>query len=129
MRVMNDNSLSEQRTELAEERTDWAEDRTVLANERTYAGWMRTGMASMAIGLGFQAIFGEFEGAPLAKTVATFFILIGAVIIISAWRNAKKVAARMNSHAANPLPPSQMSLITGLYLLGAAGMTTVLWLL
>lgn len=85
-------------TELAQDRTDWAEDRTMLANERTYAAWMRTGMASLGIALALNALFGRLEPVWIPKAVATFFALIGIIIIFMAMRKAEIVSRRLNSH-------------------------------
>ncbi|MEM8771234.1 MAG: DUF202 domain-containing protein [Pseudomonadota bacterium] len=129
---MNDkssNELAEERTDLAQDRTDWAEDRTVLANERTYAGWMRTGLASVGLGLGFQAIFRATEPTWLAKAVASVFVIIAIFIFWNAWRHACKVKARLDSHAASPLPESRLGVITAFFIVGAAALGAVLWIL
>lgn len=123
------NELAEERTDLAEDRTDWAEDRTVLANERTYAGWMRTGLASVGLGLGFQAIFRATEPTWLAKAVATIFLAIAIFIFWAAWRQACRVKARLDSHAADPLPSNRLGLITGVFISGALALGAVLWIL
>jgi putative membrane protein len=123
------NKLAEERTDLAQDRTDWAEDRTVLANERTYAGWMRTALASMALGLGFHAIFGKLEPIWLGKGVATAFGVIGLIIIVAAFRQSRRVLERLSSHAAEPLPSTQMALVSALFFAAGTAMIAVLWLL
>ncbi len=119
----------EDKKDLAEYRTDWAEDRTVLANERTYAAWMRTGMASVAIGLGFQAIFRAAEPTWPAKLVATLFIVIGIFVFWTAWSNARGLFKRLTSHAANPITPARVGLISGLFSFAACALVFVLWTL
>lgn len=123
------NELAEERTDLAQDRTDWAEDRTVLANERTYAGWMRTGLAAVGMGLAFNAIFRATEPTWLAKSVATVFVAIGVFIFWNAWRHACRVKARLESHAAEPLPTSRLGIITGVFIFGSVALGAVLWIL
>lgn len=115
--------------QLAEKRTDWAEDRTLLANERTYAGWMRTGLASVGLGLGFQAIFRATDPTWAAKAVATLFLAIGVFIFWAAWRNAGAVRARLEAHAAQPLPASRLGMVTVFFIAGTIALGVVLWVL
>jgi len=115
--------------ELAQERTDWAEDRTLLANERTFAGWMRTGLASCGVGLGFHAIFGKTEPVWLAKSGATLFVFIALAIFFAAFRAARRVHDRLDSHASEPVERGALGWIAGLLSVGACVLAIVLWLL
>lgn len=126
---MAEQSESEKRTDLAEDRTDWAEDRTVLANERTYAGWMRTGLASMGLGLGFNAVFKKVEPEYLAKSIAVVFVIIGILIFMAAYRNARRIVKRMDTHAVDPIKAGHLTLITSLFISAGIALAAVLWLI
>jgi len=115
--------------ELAKDRTDWAEDRTLMANERTFAGWMRTGMAAMAIGLGFRALFRATEMEILAKSTALLFIFIGVLIFIQAYRKSASILHRLSAHTAEPVKPTQMALVAGLFSLGGVILAILIWFL
>lgn len=126
---MSEKTSTQDRTELAEKRTDWAEDRTVLANERTFAGWMRTGLAAAGLGLGFNAVFKQVEPTWLAKAVATVFIAISILIFLAAFRSARSVIGKMDSHSVEPVKAGHLSVITILFIAGDLALATVLWIL
>src|SRR5690606_37384087 len=84
--------------ELAKERTDFAGDRTVQATERTFAGWLRTAFAAIGVGLGFHVIFGELNPPWLARAIASLFIVLGAVIALTAERRACRTFGRLSTH-------------------------------
>lgn len=129
---MNDEqktSLAENRTDWAEKRTDWAEDRTLLANERTYSGWMRTALAAAVVGLAIEAIFKETEPTWLAKACSSAFILLGIILIINAHINSTKLLDKLNAHAAEPSTNGKLIWVTGLYTVGAFGITALLWMI
>jgi len=117
------------RTDLAAERTEWADDRTLLANERTFAGWLRTGLAAVGIGVGFHALFDEFEPPYLARAIATVFVLAGIFMFVSSARNANRVSARLEAHAARPLGGAQVTLIAWLLTTASMALLGGLWLL
>ena len=121
------NALANERTDLAEDRTEWAEDRTIMANERTFAGWMRTGLAAVGIGLGFNALFGKLEPLWVPKAIATLFMIIGIFIFWAAQRNGCAVQARLNSHQATPVKPTNMRIISGLMGSGAIALIIAIW--
>ena len=121
--------MTEPKQKLAQERTDWAEDRTILANERTFGGWMRTGLASIGIGLGFRALFRATEQDLLAKLAALLFVAIGILIFILAYRSSAKLLLRLNAHAAEPIPTTQMALVASLFSLGGILVGILIWYL
>ncbi len=121
------NALANERTDLAEDRTEWAEDRTIMANERTFAGWMRTGLAAVGIGLGFNALFGTLEPLWVPKAIATLFMIIGIFIFWAAQRNGCAVLARLSSHQATPVKPTNMRIISGLMGSGAIALIIAIW--
>lgn len=121
--------MSPSSNDLAKERTDWAEDRTMLANERTFAGWMRTGMASAALGLGFNALLRYNSQDLLAKAGATVFALLAIGIFVIAYRNARDIKKRLDSHSAEPISSRQMGLVCTGLTIGVVIMTIVLWTL
>ena len=122
-------SKDEGKTDLAEDRTHWAEDRTVLANERTFGGWIRTGLASVGVGLGFQALFSKADNIYLAKGGASVFVAIGIAIFILSFLSARRVLRRLEAHAAEPIPRSNLAVICVALCLGAALLGVLLWLL
>lgn len=84
--------------QLAEDRTDLAEDRTVMAVERTMASWMGSGMGLIGLGLGLRAIFGEFEPSWVPRAMATFFMLLAIVLVISAKNRMCGAIERMSTN-------------------------------
>lgn len=126
---MTEPATGPSRNELAAERTEWAEDRTLLANERTFAGWLRTGLAAVGIGVGFQALFGRLEPPYLARIIATVFVLTGVFVFIAAARNASKVCARLQAHAARPLGGARVNLIASLLSAASLALLAGIWLL
>ncbi|MBB3764555.1 YidH family protein [Sphingomicrobium lutaoense] len=114
--------------ELAEERTNLAEDRTLMAVERTMASWMGSSMGAIGVGLGFRALFDKVEPAWVPKAVATFFMLLAIIIVISAERRACDALDRMSSSWVEP--PSSRGLRFAAYGIatGAALLIVGIWL-
>lgn len=83
---------------LAEDRTDLAEDRTIMAVERTMASWMGSGMGLIGLGLGLRAIFGEFEPHWVPRAMATFFMLLAIILVISAKNRMTGAITRMSAN-------------------------------
>lgn len=110
-------------------RTDLAEDRTILANERTFAGWMRTSLASVAIGVGFHALFPAMEPPWVPKSIATAFLLLAIVIIISAERRAAAVMDRLSAHVIETAKHMNLRLFAAAVSLGAAALIAAIWLI
>jgi putative membrane protein len=113
--------------ELAEDRTDLAEDRTVLATERTFAGWMRTAFGAIGIGLGFQGLFGKLDPPWLARVIATVFILLGAMIAITAERRACKGLKRMTVHRIDGVEAPRLRWIAYSIAFGALALIAAFW--
>jgi putative membrane protein len=115
--------------ELAHTRTDLAEDRTVLANERTYAGWMRTGFAAVGVALGFHALFQKMEPTWIPRSIATAFLVIGALIFLGAERRAASVIRRLHTHEVETVRIRNLRLLTVSILLTIGALIAALWTL
>lgn len=116
-----------QKTELS--RTDLAEDRTILANERTFAGWMRTSLACVAIGVGFHALFPKLEPPWIPRAIATAFLLLAILVIVSAERRAAAVARRLSAHVIVTAQGINLRLFAAAISAGAAALILAIWLL
>ena len=114
---------------LAEERTDLAEDRTLMAVERTMASWTSASFAAIGVGLGLRALFGKVEPAWIPRLVASLFLVLAIVMVISAERRMCHAITKLSSHEV--VPPSRNGLRISAY--GVAGGATILiaaiWLL
>jgi putative membrane protein len=119
-------SNSEQQDTLS--RTDLAEDRTILANERTFAGWMRTSLASVAIGVGFHALFPRMEPPWVPRLIATAFLLLAIVVIVSAERRAAAVMERLSAHVVVNARAMNLRVFSAAITLGAAALIAAIWL-
>ena len=115
------------KSKLAEDRTDWAEDRTILANERTFAGWMRTGMACLGVALGLKAVFAGFSPTWVPKLVANVFVAVAIFIFWAARNKSCQTIQRMDEHATNPQPSTNMTLIAIVLTCGAVATGAILW--
>jgi putative membrane protein len=109
-------------------RTDLAEDRTILANERTFAGWMRTALAAIALGVGFHALFRAMEPDWLPRGIATAFLLLAIIIIISAERRAAAVMDRLGTHVVTTAKPMNLRFLAAAVSLGSAALIAAIWL-
>ena len=109
-------------------RTDLAEDRTILANERTFAGWMRTALASVAIGVGFHALFPTMQPAWVPRAIATAFLILGIVTIVSAERRATAVMKRLSAHVVVSARPMNLRLFSASVSAGSIALIAALWL-
>jgi putative membrane protein len=114
---------------LAHARTDLAEDRTVLANERTYAGWMRTGFAAVGVALGFHALFQKMEPTWIPRSIATAFLVIGALIFLGAERRAASVIRRLSTHEVETVRLRNLRFLTVSILLTIGALIAALWML
>ena len=109
-------------------RTDLAEDRTILANERTFAGWMRTSLASVAIGVGFHALFPRMEPPWVPRVIATSFLLLAILVIVSAERRAAAVMDRLSAHVVVTARAMNLRIFATAVTLGASGLIAAIWL-
>ncbi len=125
--MADESEKSKSKNGLAKDRTDFAEDRTLMANERTFAGWMRTGLASLGLALGFQAVFGKIEPVWLPKLVASGFAIIAVLIFISAYRQARKVFHRMDSHQFETSSRNHLRLLCSVMIIGAVAVGFGIW--
>ncbi len=119
----------EETEELAKDRTDLAEDRTIMAVERTFASWMSTAFGAIAIGLGFKALFSALEPLWLPKTIASLFILLGAVFAISAERRARRALTRLSSNKVDPPDLPNLKWVAYAVATGAIVLVVAIWLL
>ncbi|MGA9582667.1 MAG: DUF202 domain-containing protein [Allosphingosinicella sp.] len=115
--------------EMAHARTDLAEDRTALANERTYAGWMRTGFASVGVALGFHALFQKMEPAWMPRSIATVFLVIGALIFLGASRRAASVMERLSTHEVKTVRLRNLRILTAAILVAIGALIVAIWTL
>lgn len=109
-------------------RTDLAEDRTALANERTFAGWMRTSLASVALGIGFHALFQKIQPAWIPRGIATGFLLLSIVIIVSAERRAAAVTRRLSPHVVQTAQSMNLRFFAACVSIGAAALIAAIWI-
>ena len=109
-------------------RTELAEDRTILANERTFAGWMRTAMASVAIGVGFHALFPAMRPPWMPRAIATAFLLLAIIVIISAERRASAVMGRLSAHVVITAKPVNLRLFAAAISLASLALIAAIWL-
>jgi putative membrane protein len=115
--------------ELARARTNLAEDRTVQATERTFAGWLRTAFAAIGVGLAFHVIFDELDPPWLAKAIASLFIVLGAVIALTAEQRACHTFARLTTHEIDRPRIPQIRWMSWSVIAGALVLVVGLWLL
>jgi putative membrane protein len=115
--------------QLAKERTEFAEDRTFEATERTFAGWMRTAFAAIGVGVGFHALFPQLEPQWVGKLIATLFLVLGAVIAMTAERRACATFNRMRVHEVAPFGTPSIRWISWSIVAGALALIAALWLL
>lgn len=108
--------------ESVEDRTDFAEDRTLMAVERTMASWTSASFAAIGVGLGLHALFGRIEPTWMPRLVATLFMALGIVMIVSAERRMCRAIARLSAHQIQP--PTRRGLQLSAY--GVVAATLVL---
>ncbi len=73
-----------------------------MAVERTMASWLSASFAAIAVGLGFRALFGKIEPAWLPRVIATLFLVLAIVMVLSAERRAVAALKRLSSHRIEP---------------------------
>lgn len=114
---------------LAEDRTDLAEDRTLLAVERTMASWTSASFAAIGVGLGLRALFGKVEPAWIPRLVATLFLGLAIVMVLSAERRMCRAIGNLSSHEVTSV--SRPGLRASAYgvAAGAVILIAALWLL
>ena len=109
-------------------RTDLAEDRTILANERTFAGWMRTALGCVAIGVGFHALLQKMQPPWVPRAIATAFLLLAIIVIVSAERRAAAVMERLSVHVVVRAKTINLRLLAAAVSAGAAALIAAIWL-
>lgn len=116
-------------TKLAENRTDLAEDRTMMAVERTMASWMGASFGAIGVGLGFRALFAKIEPSWLPRLIASLFMILAIVIVLSAERRACRALRRLSSHMVES--PSSPGIRLSAYgiAVGASVLIAGIWLL
>ncbi len=100
-----------------------------MAVERTMASWMSASFGAIGVGLGFRALFGEVEPAWLPRLVASAFMVLAIVMVLSAERRACRAIRRLSSHSITP--PSSPGLKMSAYGIatGAALLIAAIWAL
>lgn len=114
--------------DLAHARTDLAEDRTLMAVERTMAAWMSASFGAIGVGLGFRALFGQVEPSWLPRLIASLFMVLAIVMILSAEKRMCRALGRLSSHAF--APPSRRGIRLAAFSIaaGALALIAAIWL-
>lgn len=100
-----------------------------MAVERTMASWMSASFGAIAVGLGFRALFGAIEPAWVPRLIASGFLMLGIVMVVTAERRACSAMARLSSHSVRP--PSSPGLRITAYgvAIGGAVLIAGIWLM
>lgn len=100
-----------------------------MAIERTMASWMGASFGAIGVGLGFRALFARIEPEWLPKLIASAFMVLAIVLVLSAERRACNALARMSAHAVDA--PSSPGLKMSAYgiAFGAFLLIPALWFL
>jgi putative membrane protein len=109
-------------------RDDLAEDRTILANERTFGSWMRTSLACVAIGVGFKGLFPTMEPAWVPRAIATGFLILAVLVIMSAERRAAAVLSRLEPHVVAAARGINLRLFAWLVTAGSSALIIAIWM-
>ncbi|MEJ7777076.1 MAG: DUF202 domain-containing protein [Sphingomicrobium sp.] len=59
---------------------------------------MSTSLACVAIGIGFNALFQKMQPVWVPRAIATGFLLLAILVIVSAERRASAVIKRLGAH-------------------------------
>ena len=99
-----------------------------MAVERTMASWTSASFAAIGVGLGLHALFGRVEPAWMPRVVATLFMTLGIIMIISAERRMCRAIARLSAHQVQP--PTRQGLRLAAYGVAAAALILIgaVWL-
>jgi putative membrane protein len=89
---------------------------------------MRTALASVAIGVGFHALFPTMEPAWIPRAIATGFLILGIVTIVSAERRATAVMKRLSAHVVESARSMNLRLFTASVSAGSIALIAALWL-
>lgn len=117
----------EDRKQLSEDRTNLAEDRTLMAVERTMASWIGASFGAIGVGLGFRAIFGAIEPTWLPRLMASSFMALAVLIIITAERRASRALMRLSSHMVDPPKIFGLRVVAFGIAVGACILTVGIW--
>ena len=110
-------------------RNDLAEDRTILANERTFASWTRTSMGSIGIGIGLAALFSRMQPSWVPRAIATAFLGLAIVIMVSATWRSTSVMAKIAPHLIIKARTVNLRLIAGVITGCTIALIGSIWLL
>lgn len=122
MRRSKTMSATKSREDSAVDRTDLSEDRTLMAVERTMASWTSASFAAIGVGLGLHALFARIEPPWVPRLIATLFMALSMVMILSAEHRMCRTIARLSAHRVEP--PTRRGLKFSAY--GVAAATLVL---
>ncbi|MAT13652.1 MAG: hypothetical protein CMJ46_00050 [Planctomyces sp.] len=112
-------SDTDRRNELARERTEAAVHRTFLSEQRTYSAWIRTGLASTATGFAIAKLMAESNPDWLTKSLATVFILAGALMFLLAFSAYRDAIRRLEEKPKASVPMWVMALLSGVLAIAA----------
>ena len=89
---------------------------------------MRTSLASVAIGVGFHALFSRMEPAWVPRAIATAFLLLAIIVILSAERRAAAVMERLSAHVVVTARTINLRIFAAAVALGSAALIAAIWL-
>ncbi|QDP19806.1 DUF202 domain-containing protein [Sphingomonas xanthus] len=100
-----------------------------MAVERTMASWTSASFAAIGVGLGLRALFARIEPAWIPRGIASLFLLLAIVMILSARRRMCMAIERLSSHEVTP--PSRAGMSRSAYGVAGAAMLLIvaIWLL
>lgn len=90
---------------------------------------MRTSLASVAIGVGFHALFPKVEPPWVPRAIATAFLLLAIVVILSAERRAASVMGRLSANVVVTARPVNLKFFAGSISVAAAVLIAAIWLI
>lgn len=98
-----------------------------MAVERTMASWMSASFGAVGVGLGFRALFGKIDPPWIPRLIASAFMLLAIVMVISAERRAGRALGRLSAHSIKP--PSSPGLRLSAYgiAFGSALLIAAIW--
>jgi putative membrane protein len=88
---------------------------------------MRTSLACVAIGVGFHALFPTMEPQWVPRLIATAFLLLSILVIISAERRAATVTGRLSTHVVRSARPMRLRVFSAAIALGSIVLIGAIW--
>jgi putative membrane protein len=89
---------------------------------------MRTSLACVAIGVGFHALFPRMEPSWVPRLIATAFLMLAILVIVSAERRAAAVMERLSPHLVVTTQAINLRFLTIAIALAAGALAAAIWL-